>query len=163
MGVGPSVGTGLGCRFGPSPARNSTVSAGAWTSGIQARSPLSGADWTMPQPPACLTPNVLASDPLASWQRFSFTHNDFTHDVFRNGQGPVIVVIHELPGIAPNHPSAPPRIRQPRRASASPTVNFSSRQQGFSGRLLTNPHAARMVPGRNRAGCSHGRLSPAQD
>ncbi len=39
---------------------------------------------------------------LARWERSSFTHNGVTRDTFRQGAGPGVVVIHEIPGITPN-------------------------------------------------------------
>lgn len=35
------------------------------------------------------------------WERSSFTAQDLTRDVYRRGQGPVVVVVHEIPGITP--------------------------------------------------------------
>lgn len=39
---------------------------------------------------------------LAGWERSSFTAQDLTRDVYRRGQGPVVVVVHEVPGITPS-------------------------------------------------------------
>ena len=41
------------------------------------------------------------SDPLAGWERSSFSAAGFTHDVYRKGSGPGVIVIHEIPGITP--------------------------------------------------------------
>jgi len=38
---------------------------------------------------------------LASYERYSFRDGDFTHDVYRKGSGPVVLVITEMPGISP--------------------------------------------------------------
>jgi len=38
---------------------------------------------------------------LATYERFSFSDGGFTHDVYRKGTGPVVVVITEMPGISP--------------------------------------------------------------
>lgn len=38
---------------------------------------------------------------LPGWERSSFTAQDLTRDVYRRGQGPVVVVVHEIPGITP--------------------------------------------------------------
>ena len=38
---------------------------------------------------------------LAGWERASFSAAGFTHDTFRRGTGPGVVVIHEVPGITP--------------------------------------------------------------
>ncbi len=41
------------------------------------------------------------TDVLSGWVRSEFTSADITHDVFRRGAGPAVVVIHEIPGITP--------------------------------------------------------------
>ena len=41
------------------------------------------------------------SDVLESFDRTAFTHAEVTRPVFRSGQGPGIVVMHEIPGIYP--------------------------------------------------------------
>ncbi len=41
------------------------------------------------------------SDVLAGWERSSFSAAGFTHDTYRKGSGPAVVVIHEIPGITP--------------------------------------------------------------
>jgi len=41
------------------------------------------------------------SDPLTGWERSSFTAAGFTHDTYRRGSGPGVIVIHEVPGITP--------------------------------------------------------------
>lgn len=38
---------------------------------------------------------------LAPYEKFSFSACGFTHDVYRRGQGPAVVVIHEIPGLHP--------------------------------------------------------------
>src|SRR3954447_11530063 len=38
---------------------------------------------------------------LTTFERFGFAHGGVTHDVFRKGTGPVVVVITEMPGISP--------------------------------------------------------------
>ena len=38
---------------------------------------------------------------LAGWDRSSFSAAGFTHDVYRKGSGPGVIVIHEVPGITP--------------------------------------------------------------
>ena len=38
---------------------------------------------------------------LTSWTKGSFTSASITHDTFRKGTGPVVVVVHEIPGITP--------------------------------------------------------------
>lgn len=41
------------------------------------------------------------SDVLDGWERSEFTAAGITHDVYRRGAGPGVVVIHEVPGITP--------------------------------------------------------------
>ena len=38
---------------------------------------------------------------LSGWSRFTFTHDGLSRDVYRRGEGPGVVVIHEIPGITP--------------------------------------------------------------
>jgi dienelactone hydrolase len=38
---------------------------------------------------------------LPGWERSTFSAGDITHDVFRRGTGPAVVVVHEIPGITP--------------------------------------------------------------
>jgi len=38
---------------------------------------------------------------LASWTKSSFTHDGVTHPTYRHGEGPGVIVIHEIPGITP--------------------------------------------------------------
>lgn len=39
--------------------------------------------------------------PMADWSSGSFTAAGITHDTYRRGQGPGIIVVHEIPGITP--------------------------------------------------------------
>ena len=41
-------------------------------------------------------------DAMNGWERGEFTSAGITHDTYRKGSGPGIVVIHEIPGITPN-------------------------------------------------------------
>lgn len=41
------------------------------------------------------------SDVLTGWTRGSFTAAGITRDTFRRGEGPGVVVVHEIPGITP--------------------------------------------------------------
>ena len=38
---------------------------------------------------------------LDGWERRSFSAAGFTHDTFRRGSGPGVIVIHEIPGVTP--------------------------------------------------------------
>lgn len=39
---------------------------------------------------------------LPGWERSPFTAQDLTRDVYRRGHGPVVVLVHEVPGITPS-------------------------------------------------------------
>ena len=39
---------------------------------------------------------------LATWTRSSHTAGDVTHDTYRKGEGPGVIVIHEIPGMTPD-------------------------------------------------------------
>lgn len=38
---------------------------------------------------------------LPGWERSRFTSGDVSHDVYRRGSGPGVIVVHEIPGITP--------------------------------------------------------------
>ena len=38
---------------------------------------------------------------LATYEKFAFVHDGMTHDVYRKGTGPVVIVITEMPGMSP--------------------------------------------------------------
>ena len=38
---------------------------------------------------------------LEGYEQTTFTHDGTTHDVFRTGSGPAVIVIHEIPGVTP--------------------------------------------------------------
>jgi len=39
---------------------------------------------------------------LATWTKSSHTADGFTHDTYRKGEGPGVIVIHEIPGMTPD-------------------------------------------------------------
>ncbi len=43
----------------------------------------------------------MGEDGLAGWERGSFTAAGITHETYRRGTGPGVVVVHEIPGITP--------------------------------------------------------------
>ena len=43
----------------------------------------------------------MAREPLAAYQKFAFSHGGRTRDVYRRGEGPAVIVIHEVPGLHP--------------------------------------------------------------
>ena len=46
-------------------------------------------------------PTAAPADVLAGWTRSSFTAGGISHDTYRRGSGPGVIVIHEIPGITP--------------------------------------------------------------
>lgn len=42
-----------------------------------------------------------AMNAMDTWTRGSHTYGDVTHDTYRKGSGPGVIVIHEIPGISP--------------------------------------------------------------
>jgi dienelactone hydrolase len=43
----------------------------------------------------------MPDDPLSGFTRAPFAHGGITHDVYRGGSGPAVIVIHEAPGLHP--------------------------------------------------------------
>ena len=39
---------------------------------------------------------------IAGWDQSSFTHEGVTHPTWQRGSGPVVIVVHEIPGVTPN-------------------------------------------------------------
>jgi len=38
---------------------------------------------------------------LPGWNHSTFTHADVMHEIYRKGNGPAVIVVHEIPGITP--------------------------------------------------------------
>ncbi len=55
----------------------------------------------MTQPTAVQTKAKVPVGDLASYTRAPFTHRGVTHDVYRKGSGPAVIVLSEVPGITP--------------------------------------------------------------
>lgn len=47
------------------------------------------------------TPTRAPKGELATFEKYQFTHDGATHDVYRKGAGPVVMVITEMPGMSP--------------------------------------------------------------
>ena len=45
--------------------------------------------------------NVRNDEVLAGWERGTFSAAGFTRETYRRGVGPVVIVVHEIPGITP--------------------------------------------------------------
>ena len=43
----------------------------------------------------------MSTDVLTGWDKSSFTAAGLTRDTYRRGSGPVVIVVHEIPGITP--------------------------------------------------------------
>lgn len=43
----------------------------------------------------------MSTDILEGWTREQFTAADITHDTYRRGSGPAVIVVHEIPAITP--------------------------------------------------------------
>ncbi len=48
-----------------------------------------------------MTTSTSRADVLKGWDRGSFTSAGFTRDTYRRGEGPAVIVVHEIPGITP--------------------------------------------------------------
>lgn len=51
------------------------------------------------------------ADPLEDFIRGSFTHDGRTHEVYRSGEGPAVIVMAEIPGITPKVADFARRVR----------------------------------------------------
>ena len=43
----------------------------------------------------------MADDPLSDFEKTTFTHDGKTRTIYRQGEGPAVLVIAEMPGITP--------------------------------------------------------------
>jgi dienelactone hydrolase len=43
----------------------------------------------------------MTAEEISGFERFPFTHDDRTRDVYRAGTGPAVIVLHEMPGLHP--------------------------------------------------------------
>ena len=73
--------------------------------------------------------------PLRGFTEFPFTHDDKTLTVFRNGTGPGVVIMHEIPGITPEVQRFAERV-----ADAGFTV-FMPHLFGTPGKSFSNAYA----------------------
>jgi dienelactone hydrolase len=81
----------------------------------------------------------MPTDPLTGFTESPFTHDDTTHQVFRGGTGPAVVVIHEVPGL---HPGV---IDFGRRVVDAGFTVFMPSLFGTPGREISGVYAARMM------------------
>ncbi|MDQ0465220.1 dienelactone hydrolase [Caulobacter ginsengisoli] len=74
-------------------------------------------------------------DALAGYDRFKFTHDGRTREVFRKGSGPAVIIMHEIPGLHPQVVDYADRV-----AAAGMSVYLPS-LFGAPGRKVTIPYA----------------------
>jgi dienelactone hydrolase len=72
---------------------------------------------------------------LSSYQQFDFESGPWTRPVYRKGEGPAVIVIHEMPGL---HPDV---VRFADRVAASGMTVFLPSLFGTPGRELSNGYA----------------------
>lgn len=77
------------------------------------------------------------TDPLADFDRFDFEDAGYSRPVFRRGEGPAVIVIHEMPGL---HPLV---LRFGARIAAAGMTAFLPSLFGEPGREVTPGYAAR--------------------
>ncbi len=100
-------------------------------------------------------------DALADFSRFPFTQNGATRDVYRQGSGPAVVVMHEVPGITPQV------ARFARYVARAGFTVFMPHMFGTPGKELSVPYGAaqmaRACIGREFAVLAENRASPITD
>src|SRR6204780_2672011 len=74
-------------------------------------------------------------DVLKDYASFEFTDGPWTREVFRRGQGPAVIVIHEMPGL---HPLV---VRFADHVAAAGMTVFMPSLFGTPGRPVTIPYA----------------------
>jgi dienelactone hydrolase len=79
------------------------------------------------------------SSQLSAYSAFDFTFGPWTRKVFRRGEGPAVVIIHEVPGL---HPLV---IRFADRVAAAGMSVFLPSLLGEPGRPITDAYAAREI------------------
>ncbi|HEX5367064.1 MAG TPA: dienelactone hydrolase family protein [Acidimicrobiales bacterium] len=110
----------------------------------------------------------MTNDPLAPYERTSFTHGGKARDVFRRGTGPAVVVIAEMPGITPKVVALADRIVDLGCTAVLPRLfGEPGRDPAEGGRLGSAAYAlSSMVPAcvsREFTVLATGRTSPVVD
>jgi dienelactone hydrolase len=99
------------------------------------------------------------TDVLAGWSQDQFTYDGITHDTYRKGTGPGVVVIHEMPGLTPKVTAFGEEV-----VAAGFTVVMPS-LFGTPGRAPSGPYVVRSLVGgcvsRQFASWAIGRTSKA--
>jgi dienelactone hydrolase len=99
------------------------------------------------------------TDTLQDFAMAPFTYDGVTHDVYRRGAGPGVVIIHEMPGLTPRVADFGRRVAEAGLTAVLPSLF------GTPGRAPTGPYLARSIVGgcvsREFATLAAGRTSPA--
>ena len=74
---------------------------------------------------------------LSTFEKFSFSDSGMTHDVYRKGTGPVVVVITEMPGISPFVLGFADRIAAMGLTAVLPDLFGTAGRDPFAGSKLT--------------------------
>jgi len=100
----------------------------------------------------------MSVDVLRGWTKTSFTATGITHDIFRKGSGPLVVVVHEVPGITPKVTAFAEEV-----VSAGFTVAMPD-LLGTPGRALSNGYAlsslAKVCVSKEFTAMAHNETSP---
>lgn len=96
--------------------------------------------------------------PLEGYEETTFTHEGVTHPVFRRGEGPAVLVIHEMPGITPEVAAFGRRVADLGLTAALPCL-FGRPGRPFSAAALAGAFA-RVCVSREFSLWARGRSSP---
>jgi len=107
------------------------------------------------------TPDDLPDDPLDDFERGSFTHEGVTHEVFRSGTGPAVIVLAEIPGITPKVAGFARRVRALGCTVWMPVL-FGTPGRPPSGRAILRSMATGCVS-RQFAAFATGRTEPVSE
>jgi dienelactone hydrolase len=95
---------------------------------------------------------------LDGFEKYSFSSNGRTHDVYRIGTGPAVIVIHEIPGLTPQVAAFARRVAERGMTAVAPDLF------GTPGRAMTMPYAlkemARACVSREFTMLALGKASP---
>ncbi len=104
---------------------------------------------------------MAASRDLPDYERFEFYYNDTAYPVYRGGDGPAVIVIHELPGLMPETVALAERLRAAGYAVYLPLF-FGRPGKSFSG-PSTAAYTLRLCISREFYMLKRRRTSPVVD
>jgi dienelactone hydrolase len=107
------------------------------------------------------TSGARSDDSLADFVRGSFTSGGVTHDVYRSGEGPAVIVIAEIPGITPKVADFARRVRA-LGCSVWMPVLFGQPGRVPNGRYIASS-VARACVSREFSAFATGRTAPVTD